>query len=141
MNTVSVKVEATLPPAYATAGAAGMDLRASEPAHLDPGRFALVKTGLRIELPQGYEAQIRSRSGLALKSGVFVLNAPGTIDSDYRGEVGVILANFGSQPFSVEVGDRIAQMVVQKVERVVWEVADLSVSERGDGGFGSTGVS
>ena len=143
MNTVSVKVMPTGSdplPSYAPAGAAGRDLRAAESVDIAPGGYALVRTGLRVELPPGYEAQIRSRSGLALKHGVFVLNAPGTIDSDYRGEVGVILANLGPAAFRVEARDRIAQMVVQSVKQAVWEVADLSASERGEGGFGSTGV-
>ncbi|MBQ9564726.1 MAG: dUTP diphosphatase [Synergistaceae bacterium] len=127
-------------PAYATAGAAGVDLRASEPRVIQPGELALVPTGIRIALPDGYEAQIRPRSGLALKHGITLPNSPGTIDSDYRGEVGVILMNLGSEPFAIQPGDRIAQMVFAPVTRAVWEEAEsLDTTERGAGGFGSTG--
>ncbi len=131
-------------PAYGTDGAAGLDLRAAVPADtpltLAPGARALVPTGLSIAVPPGYEAQVRPRSGLALKSGITCLNTPGTIDSDYRGEVGVILANLGAEPFTIHRGDRIAQMVVARYERVVWEEADqLDDTARGGGGFGSTG--
>jgi len=133
-------------PAYGTSGAAGMDLRAAVPADqpltLQPGARALVPTGLTIAVPPGYEAQVRPRSGLALKFGVTCLNSPGTVDSDYRGEVGVILANLGSEPFVIHRGDRIAQMVVARYERVAWEEADaLDDTARGAGGFGSTGRS
>jgi dUTP pyrophosphatase len=130
-------------PAYATADSAGMDLTAAIERDLviEPGRHALVPTGLAIALPAGFEAQVRPRSGLALKWGVTVLNAPGTIDADYRGEVAVILINHGPEPFAVRRGDRIAQMIVAKVERVAWrEVAALPDSTRGAGGFGSTGA-
>jgi dUTP pyrophosphatase len=131
-------------PQYATEGSAGMDIRAAieSPIVLAPGAIALVPTGFALELPQGYEAQVRSRSGLAAKHGVFCLNAPGTIDSDYRGEVGVILANFGGQPFTIERGERIAQLVIARYERVDWTLTEaLQPTERGAGGFGSTGRS
>ena len=120
-----------------------MDLRAniSEPITLKSLERTIVKTGLFIELPIGYEAQVRPRSGLAAKNGVTVLNAPGTIDADYRGEVGVILVNLSNVPFTIENGERIAQMIIAKHERAEWElVAKLSSTERGEGGFGSTGV-
>ncbi len=123
-------------------GASGMDVHAAvrEPLVIDPGERALVPTGLAIAVPAGFEAQVRSRSGLALRHGVCVLNGPGTIDSDYRGEIGVILANLGGEPFRVERGDRIAQLVVTSVERVVWrEAAELATTARQDGGFGHTG--
>ena len=131
-------------PAYETQGAAGMDLRAAvpegQPLTLAPGGRALVPTGLKIALEPGYEAQVRPRSGLALKHGVTCLNSPGTIDSDYRGEVGVILANLGSTPFEVRRGERIAQMVVARHERAEWiDMDTLDATERGEGGFGSTG--
>ena len=130
-------------PAYATPGSAGMDLIAALPAAviLAPATRLLIATGISIALPQGYEAQVRSRSGLALKHGVYVLNAPGTIDSDYRGEIGVIVYNAGTEPFTVEPGMRIAQLVIARYDVATWqEVADLEVSDRGAGGFGSTGV-
>jgi dUTP pyrophosphatase len=129
-------------PAYATAGSAGMDLRAAidEPIVLEPGERALVPTGFRIGLPAGYEAQIRPRSGLAIKQGITVANTPGTVDSDYRGEVKVGLVNLGDEAYTVRRGDRIAQMVVAPVTRVAWQpVASLDETERGAGGFGSTG--
>lgn len=130
-------------PRYETAHAAGMDLMAavSEPLVLEPGARILVPTGLAIALPDGYEAQVRPRSGLALKHGVSVLNAPGTVDADYRGEIGVILINLGSEPFVIERGMRIAQMVVAPFSRIAWdERGALLESARGSGGFGSTGV-
>jgi dUTP pyrophosphatase len=130
-------------PAYATADSAGMDLLAAveAPVSLAPGERRLVPTGIAIALPPGTEAQVRPRSGLALKHGVTVLNAPGTIDADYRGEVGVILINHGDQPFVIERGSRIAQMVVAPYARVGWTVStDLEASARGAGGFGSTGI-
>lgn len=130
-------------PRYATPDSAGLDLLAAvgEPLSLAPGQRRLVPTGLAIALPGGYEAQVRPRSGLALKHGVTVLNAPGTIDADYRGEVGVILINLGDAPFVVRRGDRIAQLVVAPVSRAVWRPAeDLESTARGAGGFGSTGV-
>ena len=128
-------------PEYATPQSAGMDLRANEGLVLNPGETAGVGTGLRIELPEGFEAQIRPRSGLALKHAISVPNAPGTIDADYRGEIRVILINLGKEPFTIKKGDRIAQMVVAPVSRVVWQTAEtLAASERGEGGFGHTGV-
>lgn len=130
-------------PSYETLLSAGMDLSATvtEDLELSPGARALVPTGLRIALPPGYEAQIRPRSGLAAKHGLTVLNSPGTIDADYRGEIKVILANLGDEAFTVTRGMRIAQMVVAPVTRVVWsETDDLRDTERGGGGFGSTGV-
>ena len=131
-------------PAYETAGSAGMDLRAAvpkdQPMTLAPDARALVPTGLKIALPLGYEAQVRARSGLALKHGVICPNAPGTIDSDYRGECGVILANIGAEPFVIRRGERIAQLVIAKHERADWvEVETLDETARGTGGFGSTG--
>jgi len=131
-------------PAYETEHAAGMDLAAAvaEPLILAPGARALVPTGIAIALPEGYEAQIRPRSGLAARNGLTVLNAPGTIDADYRGEIKVILANLGEEPFTVERGMRIAQMVVAPVTRIAWNETDaLPDSARGADGFGSTGVS
>ena len=128
-------------PSYAHKGDAGMDLRSAVDIEIAPGARALVKTGLAMALPEGYEAQVRPRSGLALKQGVTVLNTPGTIDEGYRGEVGVILFNTGDAPFKVSVGDKIAQMVIAPVTRAeVVEVLELDGTERGAGGFGSTGV-
>ncbi len=130
-------------PAYATALSAGMDLRANldEAVTLNPLERKLIPTGLFLGLPEGYEAQVRPRSGLALKKGVTVLNAPGTIDADYRGEVGVILVNVSDEPFVVNDGERIAQMVIARHETVDWdEVKSLDETERGSGGFGHTGV-
>lgn len=129
-------------PAYETAHAAGMDLRAKleAPLTIEPGKRALVPTGLFVEIPVGHEAQVRPRSGLAIKHGVTVLNSPGTIDADYRGEINVILINLGDQPFEIRHGDRIAQMIVAKHEMVSWELTDeLNSTERGKGGFGHTG--
>lgn len=130
-------------PNYETIASAGMDLRANifEAITLKPLDRTIVKTGLFIELPIGFEAQVRSRSGLAAKKGVTVLNAPGTIDADYRGEIGVILVNLSNNDFVIENGERIAQLVIAKHERVEWvEVKQLSETQRGEGGFGSTGV-
>ena len=130
-------------PSYETLASAGMDLRAhiAEPITLHPLERALVKTGLFMELPIGLEAQVRPRSGLALKKGISVLNAPGTIDADYRGEIGVILINLSSEPFTITPGDRIAQLVIAKYERAEWvEVDSLKETARGTGGFGSTGI-
>jgi dUTP pyrophosphatase len=130
-------------PAYRSAGAAGMDLPAAVEGELviEPGARALVPTGLRLELPGGFEAQLRPRSGLARDHGVTLPNAPATIDSDYRGEIQVLVWNAGPRPFVIRRGDRIAQLVVAPVARVEWEeVAELSGSGRGAGGFGSTGV-
>ena len=130
-------------PKYQTALSAGMDLYAniSEPITLKSLERTLVKTGLFISLPKGYEAQVRPRSGLALKNGITVLNTPGTIDSDYRGEIGVILVNLSAEEFTINDGDRIAQMVIAKHETAIWEeVNTLEETERGEGGFGSSGV-
>lgn len=130
-------------PNYETIASAGMDLRANldEPIVLLPLGRAIVKTGLFIELPIGYEAQVRPRSGLAAKKGVTVLNSPGTIDADYRGEIGVILVNLSNEPFTIENGERIAQLIIAKHERAEWmEVEVLTETSRGEGGFGSTGV-
>ena len=130
-------------PSYETDGAAGMDLRANieESITLKPLERAIVKTGLFIALPLGFEAQVRPRSGLAAKKGITVLNSPGTVDADYRGEIGVILVNLSNEDFVVNDGERIAQLVIAKHERVSWqEVEILSETERGSGGFGSTGV-
>lgn len=131
-------------PAYQTAGAAGLDLSAAvaeaDPVTLAPGQYALVPTGLAIALPAGHEAQVRPRSGLAAKHGVTVLNSPGTIDADYRGEIKVILINHGSAPFVVKRGERIAQLVIAPVvQAALVAVETLSATDRGDGGFGSTG--
>ncbi|WP_086476239.1 dUTP diphosphatase [Arenibacter amylolyticus] len=130
-------------PHYETLASAGMDLRAniSEPITLQPMERAIIKTGLFIELPIGVEAQVRPRSGLAAKKGITVLNAPGTIDADYRGEIGVILVNLSNESFVIENGERIAQMVIAKHERAQWNQVDvLSETSRGEGGFGSTGI-
>lgn len=130
-------------PKYETEGSAGFDLKARTDFDIliKPHEIKLIKTGLAFELPIGYEGQIRSRSGLALKNGIFILNSPGTIDSDYRGEIGIILANFGNEDFVVNDGMRIAQMVISKCEKVsLIEVEELSMTNRGEGGFGSTGV-
>jgi dUTP pyrophosphatase len=130
-------------PEYETLASAGMDLRANilEAIILKPLERALIRTGLFIELPIGIEAQVRPRSGLALKKGITVLNAPGTIDADYRGEIGVILVNISNEDFTIENGERIAQLVIAKHERAEWlEVENLSETKRGEGGFGSTGV-
>ena len=128
-------------PSYAYEGDAGLDLRANEQVDLAPHERRLVSTGLAIAIPEGYAGFVQPRSGLALKNGVTVLNAPGTIDAGYRGEIGVVLANFGEAPFKVEPGMRIAQLVIAAVASVTVEVSDtLSSSERGAGGYGSTGV-
>ena len=130
-------------PHYETIASAGMDLRADieEPVTIGPLERTIVPTGIFMELPLGVEAQIRPRSGLAAKKGITVLNAPGTIDADYRGEVGVILVNLSNEAFTIESGERIAQMVIAKHEQALWEeVTELSSTDRGEGGFGSTGV-
>ena len=130
-------------PSYQTSQSAGMDLRANnpEPIVLKPLMRAIVPTGLFIELPEGYEAQIRPRSGLAAKKGIGLVNSPGTIDADYRGEIGVIVVNLSNEDFTVENGERIAQMVITKHEVAIWdEVESLNESDRGAGGFGSTGT-
>jgi dUTP pyrophosphatase len=129
-------------PAYETVHAAGMDLKANlqDEVIINPGMRELIPTGLFIELPVGYEAQVRPRSGLALKYGITVLNSPGTIDADYRGEIKVLLINHGNEPFIVRQGDRIAQLIVSAHETVQWHLTnELSASERGAGGYGSTG--
>ena len=130
-------------PHYETIASAGMDLRANitAPITLKPLERTIVKTGLFIELPIGFEAQVRPRSGLAAKKGITVLNAPGTIDADYRGEIGVILVNLSNENFTIENGERIAQLIIAKHDRAEWiEVKELSETSRGEGGFGSTGV-
>lgn len=130
-------------PAYETKASAGLDVRANIDVaiELKPMERALVKTGLFMEIPEGYECQVRSRSGLALKKGISVLNAPGTVDADYRGEVGVILINLSNETFVIEDGERIAQLVFAKVKQAKWKEAKiLTETERGEGGFGSTGV-
>ena len=130
-------------PNYETIASAGMDLRANltESITLKPLERTLVKTGLFIELPIGYEAQVRPRSGLALKKGITVLNSPGTVDADYRGEIGVILVNLSNEDFVIENGERIAQLIISKHERAEWqETIELTETSRGEGGFGSTGV-
>lgn len=129
-------------PAYSTESSAGMDVRAclQEPVTLQPLQRALIPTGLRIALPQGYECQIRPRSGLALKHGISLVNTPGTIDADYRGEIGVIVINLSNEPFTINNGERICQMVITRYSHTTWEVVDtLDETERGEGGFGHTG--
>lgn len=129
-------------PFYATKAAAGVDLKAviTVPVTLKPLERKIIGTGLKIALPEGYEAQVRPRSGLAAKHGISVLNAPGTIDADYRGEIGVILVNLSNDPFTVEPGERIAQLVLAKHEQIEWKLtAQLTETDRGSGGFGSTG--
>ena len=129
-------------PSYGTEGAAGMDLRAaiSEDLVLSPGERHLVPTGIAVALPHGFECQVRPRSGLAMKHGISMVNNPGTVDADYRGEVGVILINHGDTPFTITRGERIAQIVIARYERIAWsEVEELPATDRGSGGFGSTG--
>ena len=128
-------------PTYATSGSSGADLRAcvDQPVVIAPGQRSAVSTGVRLEIPVGYEGQVRPRSGLAARHGVTILNAPGTIDSDYRGEVKVIMVNLSDEPYTISPGDRIAQLVIAPVQQVVYAAADLTESERGEGGFGSTG--
>ncbi|MGA3286786.1 MAG: dUTP diphosphatase [Bacteroidota bacterium] len=130
-------------PTYATEESAGMDICAAveKDVEIQPGDTVLISTGFIIELPQGHEAQVRPRSGLAIKHNIGILNSPGTVDSDYRGEVKIILTNFGKRPYIIHRGDRIAQMIVTKYERVQWkEVSSLAESVRGEGGFGHTGI-
>lgn len=129
-------------PSYETIASAGMDLRAfiQEPITLQPLERAIVPTGLFMAIPSGFEGQVRPRSGLAIKKGITILNSPGTVDADYRGEIGVILINLSSEVFVIENGERIAQMVITKHERAVWKVVqELDLTDRGEGGFGSTG--
>ena len=128
-------------PQYETGGSVGMDIRSAENVTIAPGKTALIKTGLHVEIPYGYEIQVRPRSGLALKHSITVLNSPGTIDSDYRGEVGVILINHGTEDFQIKISERIAQMVLVKVEHIAWQaVGSLTGgTKRGEKGFGSTG--
>ncbi len=129
-------------PEYQSEHAAGLDVYAAvqEPLTIPPGKVAAVPTGVRLEIPEGYEAQVRPRSGLALRHGIGIPNGPGTIDADYRGELQVLLINFGSEPFVVQRGDRVAQLVFAKVERVILDVAgELTTTTRGDGGFGHSG--
>ena len=149
MDRVQVKVkrlpgqEDMVLPSYETEGAAGMDIRAAvkAPVTIKPGEIRLVPTGLCVAVPRGYEAQIRARSGLALKKGIGMVNAPGTIDSDYRGEVGLIMINWGKEPFTVNRGDRVGQMLIHRVHRAEFvEVEELDGTERGEGGFGHSGV-
>lgn len=145
MEQITVKVinsSANELPQYATELSAGMDVRANltEPIVLQPMQRVLVPTGLRVELPAGYEMQLRPRSGLALRHGITLLNTPGTIDADYRGEIGVIMVNFSSEPFTINPGERICQAVVAPYTRVAWQPAtELSETDRGEGGFGHTG--
>lgn len=141
---VKIKSESGILPAYETEGAAGMDLKAwlDEPVTLKPGQHKMIPTGISIELPAGYEAQIRARSGLAAKKGIGLVNGIGTIDSDYRGEIKIILINWGEEDFVINNGDRIAQMVIAKYERITWqETEKLNDTQRGSGGFGHTGIS
>ena len=142
LEVLIVRDEGASLPSYATACSSGMDLRAclAEPVTLKPFERALISTGIRICIPEGFEAEVRPRSGLAINAGVTVLNSPGTIDADYRGEVKVALINLGSEPFTVSSGDRIAQMVFHKTARISWcAVRELPKTDRGSGGFGSTG--
>jgi len=130
-------------PDYETEGASGMDLRASvtEPVLMEPGEIKLIPTGMAISIPPGYEGQIRPRSGLALKHGIGLINSPGTIDSDYRGEIAVIMINWGDKTFTIRHGDRIAQMIIGKIHRAdLMEVDNLDSTKRGDGGFGHSGT-
>ena len=140
---IKIKSESGIVPAYETAGSASMDIRAylKEPVELLPGQRALIPTGIYLEIPEGYEVQIRARSGLAIKRGIGLVNGIGTIDSDYRGEVKIALINWGDEPFVISNGERVAQMVAARYEKVEFTVADeLSETERGSGGFGHTGV-
>ena len=130
-------------PGYESEGSSGMDIRAcvEEPVSLNPGKIKLIPTGLSISIPPGYEAQIRPRSGLALKHGIGIVNSPGTIDSDYRGEVGIILINWGKDSFMIKRGDRIAQMVISRLYKAdILETEDLDATSRGEGGFGHSGI-
>ena len=140
---INIKSESGVVPAYETEGSAGMDIRAylKNPIELMPGQRALIPTGIYLEIPEGYEVQIRARSGLAIKHGIGLVNGIGTIDSDYRGEVKIALINWGDEPFLINDGERVAQMVAARYEKVEFTVAEeLSETERGSGGFGHTGV-
>ena len=143
-NKISIKfklAEGASLPEYKTAGAAGADVYSNEDCSIDPNSWKMVSTGLFPEIPENFEIQVRSRSGLAAKNGVFVLNSPGTVDSDYRGEIKVILANMSDKPFEVRKGDRIAQLVISPVSQADFEtVSEISETERSSGGFGSTGT-
>ncbi len=139
---ILIRSESGVLPSYETVGAAGMDISAflEEPVVLQPGKRALIPTGLYLQIPEGYEVQIRARSGLALRHGIALVNGVGTVDSDYRGEIGVLLINLGEEPFTIQNGDRIAQMVVSRFVSVKWrQAARLQETERGGGGFGHTG--
>lgn len=144
ISKLSEKINDESLPRYATSGSAGMDIRAfiSDGAiRIEPGEVVMVPTGLAIALEPGLECQVRSRSGLAAKHGIFALNSPGTIDSDYRGEIKIILANFSKVPFEIINGDRIAQLVIARYEQIEWQIVDsLNETSRGSGGFGSTGI-
>ena len=149
MNRIPIKItrlkgNKDLPlPEYESEGSSGMDIRASvkEPVLLKPGEIRLIPTGLSVSVPPGYEAQMRPRSGLALNNGIGMVNSPGTIDSDYRGEIGIIMINWGNEPFTIRRRDRIAQMIISRVYRAeLAEVDDLDATSRGQGGFGHTGV-
>lgn len=141
MINIKIKCQEDLMPIYATKSSAGADLKSSEDGEIKPSEIKLIKTGVFLEIPDGYEAQIRPRSGLALKYGVTMVNSPGTIDSDYRGEIGIIMINHGKETFSYKRGDRIAQIVFAKVTQCNFiNSENLSVTERGTGGFGHTGV-
>ncbi len=140
---IKIKSESGVVPAYETEGSAGMDIRAylKNPIELMPGQRALIPTGIYLEIPEGYEVQIRARSGLAIKHGIGLVNGIGTIDSDYRGEIKIALINWGDEPFLINDGERVAQMVAARYEKVEFTVAEeLSETERGSGGFGHTGV-
>ncbi len=140
MKKIRIVTETGSLPAYETTGSAGMDLRSTVNHQLLPGKRCLIPTGIFIELPEGYEAQVRARSGFAVKHGIGLVNGVGTIDSDYRGEIQVCLVNWGEEPFEIKKGDRIAQLVISQYERVEWEEVDtLEDTERGAGGFGSSG--
>ncbi|MEM4408952.1 MAG: dUTP diphosphatase [Candidatus Caldarchaeum sp.] len=144
MRSLSIKIQVEdqeCLPAYATAHSSGMDLKAFEDCCLAPGERRAIRTGIRLAIPEGYEAQVRPRSGLALQKGLSIPNAPGTIDSDYRGEIKVIVINLGTEPVTIKKGERIAQMVICPVVRAQWDIVqELPQSERADGGFGSTGT-
>ncbi len=138
---IKIKSNSAELPEYKTSGSAGFDVKSNEDKTIKAGKWALISTGIFVEIPLGFEIQVRSRSGLAFKSGIFVLNSPGTIDSDYRGEIKIILANFSDDDFEVSKGDRIAQLVVSKVfQAEIIETKNLSETQRSDGGFGHTGI-